>query len=81
LLTAGQTGGGPWPRPERRSDVASRSHHHDDLDHPDQPLWSELDQAIGELLEHPDELFPRRGVTADERPGDETTEKAPLDTA
>jgi hypothetical protein len=61
--------------------MASHSHRHDDLDHPHEPLSPELDQAIGELLEHPDELFPRRGVTPDERPGDETTEQPHTDTA
>jgi hypothetical protein len=60
--------------------MANRSHH-DDLDHPDEPLWPELDQAIGELLQHPDELFPRRGVTPEESPGDKTTTEPQRDTA
>jgi hypothetical protein len=57
--------------------MAKRRHHHqhhDDFGSLNEPPWTELDQAIGELLEHPNDLFPGRR-TPEEPPGDEMTDE------
>jgi hypothetical protein len=55
--------------------MANRRHHHHDIDNQNEPSWPELDEAIGELLEHPNELFPGQRRTPEGRPTDEMTDE------
>jgi hypothetical protein len=55
--------------------MANRRHHHSELYSQDEPSWPELDEAIGELLEHPSSLFPGRRRSSEAPPDDDMTDE------